>query len=634
MHLQAVPQAVATGSPPMQEVPPRLWSTLQPNDRIILSALDRRDLLIIVLDLEAGPPQGSICRVNEAFCRLANLHRPQLEGLPFANLAAGMAAQPEWVRLLAAISQGEEQDGEVVLRLPGAKRFWFGYSLLHVQDPVSGIIRPVLTGIDITEKRAARLEAAAMQEMLSSLFQQIDAAVLLVSTAGHVLLSNACSQALLGHGAAELAQQHLRGLAAPQDAPVLLANHAEQIAGRPRYDMTLALRHRAGTVVPVRLAAQLVTRAQAQRFSLLTLHPLQAPAEARTGAVMTIDLRPIRVALGAAWAGQAGRLLLLAEHVLRQRLGAEDVFTRTGDQGFALWFAHADRETAEARLAALTRELRVKLLGEITEPEAMPEAIPQPPPASTRPPAIEDEASAGPAQLAEERARDFLAQLAQQPPQEVLRVFRRDGTPAAMAWLDIPATVGARLQDAVASLPVAAADGVDADALRQKLALAAIGKDLTEGRQRQWLVPLSFDHLMARRSREKLVRRLQAIGPGFGQRLLPVLVDVPPGQHEARLLEAAQWLVALVPGIGIANSAAAPLPGSLLQRPFTCLVLDAGERQAPSLAELALAARARQRGLEILLRGHDVSLLRGWRDCQAGHFLVTNPQLPSVTTLA
>jgi PAS domain S-box-containing protein len=598
--------------------------------QLVLSALDRRDHLAIVM--AAGGAGPRLAEASPSFSRISGFEPARLEQAPI-DLLRGPATDPvAWDRLAAAIAGGENREGEIQLATAGGGSFWFGYALTHLRDAGSGQVHAVLTGRDITEDRRRQHEQASMQQLLASVFLKVDAAVVLAQADGAIVSSNAAMQALTGYPAEQLAGMHVRRLTAPEDVAAAAAAHAEQLAGLPRYRMHLRVLHRSGRRIPVMVTSVLVEAGPGQRFRVVTLHPQgegAAPeASADIGHVQVISLEAIRRAYGDGWETAAGGLMMLAESVLKRRLRPQDVFARcSATEGFVVWFADGEAENA-ARIAAIAREIRIRLLGEFGEHPGIQVAAraarlpidpPAGPPEAARLAGLERRLAeqAGPIRSASHR---LLQRIAAAPPVELLRVTDRDQRPSGDAWADLPAAIRLPLDQAMAAVPESEAI-LDLDLLRLRLATEGVTREMAGHRARRWLVPVAIGRLLSRRGRDSYLAALQALAPDLRAHLLLLVAELPPGLPLSRIQETIALLAPLAGGIGLMTQSPDLPEAAMLQLPLALLAIDACHGGLPAEeTAFALTARARQRAVPLLVRVAAPPQARVWRELGVGLF--------------
>jgi len=198
-------------------------------------------------------------------------------------------------------------------------------------------------------------------------FRHLDVAAAVVKPNDCILVANPAYAALTGYSLAELPGLPVDRLVAPASLEEARARRAEQRRSGERYRMPLWLQRKDGSVIPVLLNAVQVEHG-GTRFRVVTLRAEGEAAEAKArlvvGQVAMIRLDPLRKAYGERWAMVESRLMMIAESVIRRRLGSGDVYARAEGGGFAIWFAHGSEEKNAERIAAISREIRIRLIGE------------------------------------------------------------------------------------------------------------------------------------------------------------------------------------------------------------------------------------------------------------------------------
>jgi GGDEF domain-containing protein len=88
--------------------------------------------------------------------------------------------------------------------------------------------------------------------------------------------------------------------------------------------------------------------------------------------VLAVSIAAFKAALGPEWPRVAHRAMAKAEQIVKRRLVAGDILSRSGDHGFVVWFAGTDRQHNESVLSAIAREVRIRFLTDYGE-EAAPD---------------------------------------------------------------------------------------------------------------------------------------------------------------------------------------------------------------------------------------------------------------------
>jgi PAS domain S-box-containing protein len=602
-------------------------------DQLILAALDRQDNLAIVLRQTVAGRPPVIAEANDAFHRMTGLPREAIDGEPLAMLTRP-PAPPEWHQLLAAISSGEPLRGEVPCYTGTDQIFWFGFTLCHMPDPLGGPEHPVMTGRDITVDRWKRQDQATTSALLGLAFTKIDAAVALVRDDGRIIIANPAMAALTGFAVEDLDGKPVRDLTHPKDVARAAAEHARQLADGQRYQMQLVIRARNG-MVSVRLTSELVEDPTLGSVRIATLIP-EPVAASTSGRVETVSLQAVRVACGDAWERMSGRLVMMAESVIRQRLRSQDVFARSADCNFTLWLATDDEAEATACVTAITRDIRIRLLGDLdkdcltvasaTRTHAAFDAPADSPPESALP-----QPEARPRQrpgIANSRALEVIAELSGDTPVEITQVTNCNDQPAGLIWADLPLAARLRLDAAVASLPDDALLGAGLAAypelLRLRFAVAGIKRDLVEGQRQVWLLTTSCTALLARKRRKQLLDTLRNTQAPVRARLRALFSDVPPGPLVEILRDWFEPSGPLLQSIGVLSCAPDLPRASTLCAPVKLVAIDLDAGPSPPMdAIVEMLAMAQKLGLAVMVRTSRQDQARTWRELGATLFAIT-----------
>ena len=609
---------------------------------LILAALDRQDTVAIVLASGGAGQPPMIVEANEPFHRLSGLSRAQAGELMLTALAYPGPEAADWQSLLQAVWGSTPMRGEVCCTAPGRDPFWLGYGLTHAQDPGSGQRHPVLIARDITAERRARQEEASTQALLGSMVMKADAAVALLRS-GRITMANPALRTLTGYGVAELTGKLLHDLTHAEDRRQVDALQDKQSAAGASVRLGVRILAKDGRAIPVRMTSVLIDHSDRERFRVLTLLPEHqaapapplAPGCAAAGRVETLSLDAIREAVGDAWEGIAARLLLTAEQVIKRLIRPGDVFARSASSGFVIWFNDGDEAAAAARLAAIAREIRIRLLiefgddglGEVT---AVTATVPRTGADAPTP----DQLGAHDALLRDRQggiraeARDLVCAMSASPKLQTVRVVGRDGKPAGLTWADLPRDARARLERARTSLPGATLDGSGAAARPElhalQMAAQGLGRDTAEGRPGNWLLPIGCEALAMGDRRDQFIEALRSTPPLLRGRMVGMLSDVPADAGDARIRGWYDLIRPFVHSVGAVSAAPGPVPRRAMGAPCSLVALDLEDGRAPDEeAAFEFAGTARALKLPLLVRVSTTSEMADWRELGATLFAMT-----------
>ncbi len=333
--------------------------------RPLLRALERARLALVVL--RCG--DGRVVFANAVFAACAGRDRASLTGSRLSNLIAAETPVPTRDALFAAVSTGSDWHGTVSLAQPSGGSVALALSVVPLGDEFGGP-SVLLLGRDVTEVERRAREETRLNRVLAEVFRRLDVAAAVVGPDDRIIVANRAYAALTGYSLAELAGLAVDRLTAPENREEAAIRRAAQRSTGEAYAMPLTLLRRDGTRLPV-LLRSVAIEDEGMRLRLVTLredHAVHSPAlppELAFGDVRFLRLDALRRALGPAWPEHAPRLLLHAEGVLKRRLSAHDVYARTAEGDFAIWFESGDALANAERLARIAREVRVELTGEL-----------------------------------------------------------------------------------------------------------------------------------------------------------------------------------------------------------------------------------------------------------------------------
>lgn len=518
----------------------------------------------------------------------------------------------------AAIGAGAELHGELCWARADATRFWFGFTVIPMGELGAAGPAVLFMGRDITERRRRAREEATIQAVLALVFRSIDVAAAVILPDDRILVANPAYAALTGYSLRELERLSVDRLTAPESLDQARALRAEQRRTGERYRMPLALRRKDGSVLPVELHAVALEH-EGTRFRVVTLHrhsegAPEAEAQRRfvVGKVGLIRLDPLKEAYGARWPQVEARLMMLAEQVLKRRLESGDVYARTPDGGFAVWFARGDETENADRIAAITRAIRIRLVGELDEglvPEVRGHAASVPAPDIDVPPDADTLASTLMERLAARQAAlrsEVMAglEVALAAPATVQERLVAAGGATGLIWVALAPELVRRIEAARALAEERDTAGLpDPDLVLLGAAAEQVLSTLARGERTSWAVPVSFETLAVAARRRALLAGCRALPQAVRETLTPVLDGIPPGGSPQRLVEFGQELAPLFGGVGLAADTPVlpPLPPGL--GPFSLLVFDGAALQPVPEARLGkLFGEARLRRLRVAVR--------------------------------
>ena len=565
--------------------------------------LERGEAMAILADPGAGE-NATIVRVNEAWSR--SIGQPDgLMGHRVRELR-GYAVQPgQWSTFATALRRYAPIQLPLHLRMERCER-WLQLRLTFDEDPDGNVAHALVLARDITKLKRRETEAEATRRMIESAFPAVDVPVIVVAETGEITVSNPAFQALVGSTGEQLLGTPVGTVIAPNHQVAAAAARAKQLRDGARFELQLDLVHRAGHRVGVRMASMLVAGEDSSRLRVMTALPepvirpdsacadapkldlYGAPAQLE-GEVLALSLKAVKASCGTYWTRLAPRARLIVEGSIKRRLCPDDVFSRTDDDGFIIWFDSRDSVRNAAAMASIVRDVRVRLMVELGND------IPAPATAVLMP-----SAPGLPNGLAI-NAR----------PEGVTRsVFDRTGEPQPWCFFELltdsrrPATVKASSFGAAA----------DADV---KCCRAALAEASAHGNWEKLFVRLTWQSLVHPGSR-RLLDECLARAPSAARRRLALVISglppVPSPRRWSHVVTPLQRLLGdVIPCVTLAAGDPDPEGRALCALPEEWLVIDGADfRSTPPADYFRLIAHARRRGLTVLALAAPNTGTRDW----------------------
>jgi PAS domain S-box-containing protein len=452
-------------------------------------------------------------------------------------------------------------------------------------------------------------------------FHCVQVPVGIVTEDGKVQMTNPALDRFLGYPPGSLIGKSSIDFIVPTAHAGIKIARQKQLENGQDYSMPTTMLRSDGTGIAVDLTSVMVRRDDLKRFRIITV---QARTDALppvtvhvAGRIKLVGLQEVKTALGTRWAAAAARAMTSAEHVIRQRCGPTDTFSRTADGDFLICFGDATEDEAAFRAATMARAIRIRLIGEgETESTAQVSAIAAAVAVPDEPGRSADmlgtminERLSGRLAEIETRARETLrgAALAATCELETVR-GRRSDVPVAL-YAQLPQGHAQCIQAACCALPSAERDAFDFDRLVLGVAAEQVITDLAVGRSTLVLVNVDFDVFLDRRCMERYVAACQALDPRLRERLILVLAGMPRSCPQSRVLECVTRLRPFCRGMGL-QSETLEVPTvdlSIFGSPIVVLRADClGSRNARDMTMLTkLVVNLHSRKARVLVRWTD-----------------------------
>jgi GGDEF domain-containing protein len=141
------------------------------------------------------------------------------------------------------------------------------------------------------------------------------------------------------------------------------ADEAVEPAPPPEVDLIAQMDEEAKAEAPRRSAVE--TAAAHAKFESRLNRVMQDRPQSIVGKMQMLDLDALRAQVGDRWQQVADRAAAIAQQVISHRLAPTDVFAPYEDNGFIMLFAELNEQQAKLKAAAIAREIREKLVGEL-----------------------------------------------------------------------------------------------------------------------------------------------------------------------------------------------------------------------------------------------------------------------------
>jgi PAS domain S-box-containing protein len=537
--------------------------------RLLYDALDQSDDFVLVLEQAgSGTDDLIIASANDAFCRNAGYSHEELIGRPLRSFAADDTAPDQWAELRAAALRSESFRSQLLLARKAGAPFWFGLHLMSVHSSKPPCF--VVLGRDITARLQDERQQAAVQSLLAKVFLCVKTPVAIVTDSGFIQMTNPALDALLGYPPGSLVGKLAIELNAPSALEAARAARERQVSDGHDYTIATRLLHATGQEIPAGITSITVQREDLRRFRIITVLARSEgtpPVAVRVaGKIKLIGLEDVKEALGARWDAVAARVLATAEHVVHQRCGPQDSYSRTADAGFLICYGDASEEEAAFRAAMLAREIRNRLIGE-GESEAASEvsAVAAAVHVSDVPGQSADMLAAAIGErlnrrLAEieARARETLrlavrTATCQHEPVRSLRTREVVAHCVRLPWQQEQSVLAA-----YSSLSMQERQSFDFDRLVLGLAAEHAITNIAEGAAPLTLVNVDFEVFLDRRRTERYVAACQQLDGRLRERLILVLSGMPKGFPKSRVLDCVMRLRPFCHGVGVQSDTMEP----------------------------------------------------------------------------
>ncbi len=533
---------------------------------------DRGNAVLVMADPGDGE-DAVILTVNAPFERIVGKAANLLVSAPLRTLKSVVDDPADWVTFISSVRGLAPLHLDLRLRVNN-REVWFGFGS-DFKSNESGSFG-ILIGRDITESRRRTMLEGETQRMLASVFHHLSVAVVIVRSNGKILMANLAFQEMLGYSGNALAELNVETLTSPEHAEAARGARVQQLLDGASYDMRLETIAKGGTRLPVTLHSVLLKAWKGEQIRVVTLIPdavTRSPAAKKdisqptppltvrrgVGQMKAVSLAALKASYGDDWPQIASRAMMLAEHTIKRRLGSADVFGRSDNEGFVIWFDSSDETRNETVLARITREIRLRFLNELgTDVAARLSSVMvriNVDPANTKSLSAQPVPSAALLQgLNEERQRviadlDVLVRdLRSAPAADVRPIIDCHGKSKAIVLVDFFPTTRRRIFEFSTLGLNLFEQSLDFDLLRLDMAVPELANRRRSGKV---LLPISWPSLTIAACRQRFDERLVRLGAVGRSRLMLAISGVPPHVDAKAWLDIVGLLQRQCSGVGL-----------------------------------------------------------------------------------
>jgi PAS domain S-box-containing protein len=517
-------------------------------------------VLILEYDGNAAANDAVIVASNAAFRRASGFSDDQLLGRAAADLFPN---KEQAETLMKAIHGNGSLRSELTCSQANGNTFMLGMHLMPAPAQTPGKACFVILGRDVTAVLEARQMQDAIQHLLAKVFSSVDAAVLIISSAGRIVMTNRACDLLLGYAPnAMVGRNSIEMVASNERARVAPLVNQQKVDEHDISYRATVLRAD-GSAFEALISSVIATTRDAKKFRIITLRP-SADGSGPTGShsesvgrIKLVGLDEVRTALGDRWPAAAQRAMATAETVIKRHCGPHDSFSRADDTSFLMCFGTLSEEESSFRAAMIGREIRNRLIGQGEDPD---NAYVRSVAAVVRFPDRRGSNASFQATLLngldkqlerlEQQARQTLTDVLASAACDLEPVFGHDASQVVARQVLIPAKVQRQVASALAILPKKESQAFDLDGLLIGLAAQYAVSGLALGKAIPLLVEISFDIFATRAATERFLVMCTKIDARVSTRLIMLLSSLPEGLPRSRLQDCINRLRPFCRGVG------------------------------------------------------------------------------------
>lgn len=361
-------------------------------DTIVLSARE----FVVITDADTESSKGpTIEFVNDAAERVIGVPKTELIGQPLGTIVLPENLPHVLAQIRGVYETGEALVTELKARNVTGREYWIELSVTPVFGPDRTIRHFVRIGRDITVRKQAMQQRDVTQRLLASVFSTIDNPLLVTNAAGEIMMMNSAVTRQLGWSVFDSIGKPVSTLISPDDRSKVAALISANDAVEPSLYSNVRLVGRNGAPIVGKVQVTSVKHSDSQMYKVIKLQPdldgsagvVSASAGETAferairragerdqpgttlvaGKLQLVGLDTVREKLGDRWPDLAERTFALAERVIKKYLLPGDIYRRSTDDGFLVFFGNLSEAEAQFKAAAIGAEIRERLMGEIPE---------------------------------------------------------------------------------------------------------------------------------------------------------------------------------------------------------------------------------------------------------------------------
>lgn len=582
------------------------------------------DDIIMVTEAEPGEEPGPrIVFVNDNFTRLTGYAAAEAIGRSPRFLKGTPGDLETYETIRAQLADGTMVHRRVVDVTKAGRPLIVDTNQIPLRDKAGAVTHVIALSRPVPDTGQGRPGS-----LLATAAQAAAAPIAIVDSAGLLISVNDAMCLLLGYPLHDMIGRPTLDFVVPAKRDGVRGHHQDMVARAASSERATTLFHADGRQLDVLATGTSIDMKGVGRFRIITFQPILTDAaeddwagferQARRLAARPIGDKPAmagmlrilgfdeaKAALGERWPGFAKRALALADGLIRQSLGRQEIHARNGEDGFLICFVGGTEEEATRRATALAERITAALLDEARSAATLRAETTLRPLSEAFDPVTTDDtpfAERLVARLEERRvaaqtaARELLGRVVQEAKPVAEPVQGCDGALVPICFAALPEQLAQQIDTALQSLGNEPQAVRDMDVLLPGL---AVDRWLAENRPELLILPVPFAIFAERRRAEAFLAFGRKLAERSPKQLALCLQHIPPGTSQFRLAEIIAQLTSLVKRILVELDEPEARPIDYLQLKLPTVVIAAtalwrrGEFRAAAFGRLLRSLQAR-----------------------------------------